>query len=82
MNEHPTGQHRRVIYFIAGVVVLLVVGAAWLADYNSPQKKLDRCVASEQKSERWPDNTPLTTLVMCCQQRLHQPPMDHSYVTC
>lgn len=82
MNEHPRGQHRRFIYFIVGIVVLLVIGAAWLADYNSPQKKLDRCISSEQQSGRWPRLTPMTTLVMCCQARLHQPPMDHSYMTC
>lgn len=82
MNEHPTGQHGRFIYFIVGVAVLLIIGGAWLADYNSPQKKLDRCVASEQKSGRWPNYTPMTMLVMCCQERLHQAPTDHSYLTC
>lgn len=83
MNTHPVwGQPRHVIYVVVGVVVLLIVGGLWLADYNSPQKKLDRCVSQEQKSGRWPGYTPMTALITCCDIKLHQAPYENTALTC
>jgi hypothetical protein len=82
MNESVFSDPRRVRGFIVIGIVLLVIWGFWLYDYNSPQKKLDRCISSEQKSGRWPEYAPMTMIIMCCQTRLHQPPMDHSYLTC